>query len=118
AAGGTIRIELSNVPVDRAGSTGPQVSIDVVDNGIGMSAELSARIFDPFFTTKRAGEGTGLGLATCNAIVQQARGRIAVTSAPGAGSRFSVLLPRSLEPLPPEESAPLSAPTRSLNVLV
>jgi signal transduction histidine kinase len=115
---GTIRIELRNVPADPVAGSGPQVGIDVVDDGVGMSAELQARIFDPFFTTKRPGEGTGLGLATCVAIVHQARGRITVSSTPGAGSRFSVLLPRSLEPLPIEGRSTPPALARQLKVLV
>jgi CheY-like chemotaxis protein len=83
-----------------------------------MSPELLAHIFDPFFTTKRPGEGTGLGLATCQAIVQQARGRIRAESTPGVGSRLSVLLPRSLEPLAVEGRGAPSAPARALNILV
>jgi signal transduction histidine kinase len=117
---GTIRIEVRNVPADPGTSGAPQVGIDVVDDGVGMSPELLARIFEPFFTTKRPDAGTGLGLATCVSIVQQARGRIAATSTPGAGTRMSVLLPRSLEPLPadarPAGMAP--APARQLTVLV
>jgi two-component system cell cycle sensor histidine kinase/response regulator CckA len=118
ADAGSIRIELRNIPGDPVASVGPHVAIDVRDDGAGMSAELLGRIFDPFFTTKRPGEGTGLGLATCVAIVQQARGRIEVTSTPGAGSRFSVLLPRSLEPLPVEGRAAPRAPTRQLTIVV
>jgi CheY-like chemotaxis protein len=118
ADSGAIRIELRNVPADPVAASGAHVSIDVVDDGAGMSPELIAHIFDPFFTTKRPGEGTGLGLATCVAIVQQARGRISVTSTPGTGSRFSVLLPRSLEPLPVEGHATPPALARQLTILV
>jgi signal transduction histidine kinase len=118
ADSGTIRIELRNVPADPVAATGPHVSIDVVDDGAGMTDELKAHIFDPFFTTKRPGEGTGLGLATCLAIVQQARGRIDVTSTPGAGSRFSVFLPRSLEPIPVEGRVVPPALARQLTILV
>jgi two-component system cell cycle sensor histidine kinase/response regulator CckA len=117
---GAIRVEVRNVPAEPSAPGGPHVGIDVVDDGAGMDPALLARVFDPFFTTKRPGEGTGLGLATCSAIVQQARGRITATSAPGAGSRFSILLPRSLEPLPVEGEgpAPASRPVRQLTILV
>jgi two-component system cell cycle sensor histidine kinase/response regulator CckA len=76
----------------RAGS---YVAIDVEDTGIGMSPEVQAHIFEPFFTTKPTGSGTGLGLAMCYGIVKQADGHIMVESEPGAGSRFTVLLPQN-----------------------
>jgi two-component system cell cycle sensor histidine kinase/response regulator CckA len=117
---GAVRIVVHNVPAEPGAPGGPHVGIDVVDDGAGMDAELLARVFDPFFTTKRPGEGTGLGLATCAAIVQQARGRISAASTPGSGSRFSILLPRSLEPLPAEGVGRAAEPasTRQLNILV
>jgi two-component system cell cycle sensor histidine kinase/response regulator CckA len=64
------------------------------DDGAGMPPEVAARIFEPFFTTKDVGQGTGLGLAVCYAIVQRHHGRIAVDSHPGSGTTFIVTLPR------------------------
>ena len=57
-----------------------------------MSPEVRARLFEPLFTTKK--DGTGLGLAIVDSLVRQQGGRLQVESMPGAGSTFSVWLPR------------------------
>jgi two-component system, NtrC family, sensor kinase len=68
--------------------------LEVEDNGEGIPAEVQEHIFDPFFTTKE-GTGSGLGLAISRQIVADAGGEIDVDSAPGRGTRFTVVLPCS-----------------------
>jgi two-component system cell cycle sensor histidine kinase/response regulator CckA len=65
----------------------------VSDNGSGMDAATRAHLFEAFYTTKTAGKGTGLGLATVQDIVRANGGLIHVDSAPGRGTRVTVLLP-------------------------
>ncbi len=75
----------------RADST--NVYIDVSDNGKGMSPEVLKQIFEPFFTTKGAGEGTGLGMAISQQIMEQHGGDITVTSTQDVGTTFTLTLP-------------------------
>ena len=68
--------------------------IEVIDNGPGMEDSISRRVFEPFFTTKEVGLGTGLGLSVSYFIVtEQHRGSLTVSSKPGQGARFTLLLP-------------------------
>ncbi len=69
------------------------VAVDVIDNGVGMAADVVPRIFDPFFTTKDVGKGTGLGLSIAYKIVTDHGGRIVVHSKPGVGTKFTVVFP-------------------------
>ena len=75
------------------GQEGDSVWVEVADTGSGIAKENLSRIFDPFFTTKPVGKGTGLGLSLAYGIVQKHNGRIEVTSEPGEGATFRVILP-------------------------
>jgi two-component system NtrC family sensor kinase len=70
---------------------GDWLAIEVQDTGAGLTPAEATRIFEPFYTTKA--DGTGLGLAVSYGIIQQHGGRIEVSSTPGQGTTFTVLLP-------------------------
>ncbi len=68
--------------------------LQVEDNGAGIETEVAKRIFDPFYTTRDVGVGTGLGLSIAYYIVtQNHNGYLGVSSEPGSGSCFEMLLP-------------------------
>ncbi|MBB2294283.1 MULTISPECIES: two-component system sensor histidine kinase AtoS [unclassified Escherichia] len=68
-----------------------QLAISIEDNGCGIDLSLQKKIFDPFFTTKAS--GTGLGLALSQRIINAHQGDIRVTSLPGYGATFTLILP-------------------------
>ena len=85
---------------------GKYVTLSVSDTGTGLTEEIKGRMFEAFFTTKVSGKGTGLGLATCQTIVQQCGGHIRVESELGRGTTFTVFFPETEEPAAPTEVTP------------
>ena len=87
AGGGRLAVTAERAP------DGAAVLVRVADTGAGMTDDVKAQIFEPFFTTKAEVKGVGLGLAVVYGIVQLHHGSIAVESAPGRGTTFTITLP-------------------------
>lgn len=91
--GGRVELDLA--------AGGGQARLSVSDQGIGIPPDALARIFDRFYRTNEARahakQGTGLGLSICKWIAEAHRGRIEVHSQPNQGSRFTVILPLTVE---------------------
>jgi len=84
--GGRLRVSVTGKDADAV--------LTVADSGPGIPPEVRRRIFEPFYTTKPPGSGTGLGLSICYGIIREHQGDISVASRPGAGTVFTVTLPR------------------------
>jgi len=126
--GGKLTIATNNVTLDDNYADahtgiipGDYVMFSVSDTGTGMTDEVKARLFEPFFTTKPKGKGTGLGLATCQTIVQLSGGHIVVDSQLGKGTTFKIYFPRVEQPLDvavkPIQTGPLPRGTETLLVV-
>jgi len=74
--------------------TDDTIVVSVADNGPGISADDLPHVFEPFYTTKPEGKGVGLGLAVVYGIAGRHHGTVGVTSHAGAGTTFTVRLPR------------------------
>jgi signal transduction histidine kinase len=70
------------------------VTLQISDNGSGISEDIRSQIFDPFFTTKPVGSGSGLGLSiSYSIIVEKHGGQLDCSSIPGVGTQFTIELP-------------------------
>ena len=100
---GTIRFLTRNVTLDENDclnstfdiTSGPYISLSVIDSGCGMNQETQNHMFEPFFTTKPKNMGTGMGLAAVYGTICNHHGSITVESAPGKGTTVTFLLPCS-----------------------
>lgn len=79
----------------RLGGTNATARLTVADTGSGIPEDSIPLVFDPFYTTKDVGQGLGLGLSISYGIIRDMGGEIGVRSVPGAGTTFTVSLPRS-----------------------
>ncbi len=103
--GGILSIAAENLALSLdhpdAGGHAAWIKLTVADTGVGIPPENIARIFEPFFTTKP--KGTGLGLATCYAVISKHGGKLRVESVPDQGTTFHILLPAlaaGVQPVP------------------
>ncbi|WP_051340126.1 PAS domain S-box protein [Azospirillum halopraeferens] len=70
------------------------VGLEFADDGVGIAPADLERIFEPFYTTRRGDGGSGLGLHIVrNMVTDLLGGRVTVDSAPGEGTRFTLILP-------------------------
>ncbi|MEY2407985.1 MAG: two-component system, cell cycle sensor histidine kinase and response regulator CckA, partial [Verrucomicrobiota bacterium] len=128
ANGGRLAIATQNATLDQnyarthpGAIPGNYVMLSVSDTGTGMTEEVKARLFEAFFTTKPKGKGTGLGLATCNTIVQLSGGYIDVYSTVGKGTMFKIYFPRLDHPIEiaarPIQTGPLPRGSETLLIV-
>ena len=101
---------------------GNYVTISIIDQGLGMPEPIVRKATEPFFTTKREdGRGTGLGLTSVRAVVEQSGGAIEIQSKLGRGTTVCVFLPEfNKDPETADTPADpnLSSPVAGLRVLV
>jgi len=77
----------------KAATTADAVIFDITDNGMGMSQETREKAFTLFFSSKGL-KGTGLGLFIAHDVVKKHGGTIDLTSEPGVGTQFHIVIPR------------------------
>ncbi|NOZ08188.1 MAG: PAS domain-containing protein [FCB group bacterium] len=92
---GEIHISVDQVPEDTRRASPASVRIEVRDNGKGIKPDDLPHVFEPFYTTKLTSRGTGLGLSISKAIIQRHHGTLIVSSVPGEGAVFTIILPIS-----------------------
>jgi signal transduction histidine kinase len=84
------------------------VIVEVIDTGVGMSAEVRQRCLEPFFTTK-GDHGTGLGLAMVFGIIKRHQGTVEIESEPGKGTTVRVQLPAGAQLVEAQQNEVLQA---------
>ncbi|WP_457108365.1 response regulator [Methylobacterium sp. P5_C11] len=89
----TVATRRLNISGDPEIADGTYLGVSVTDEGTGIPEEILRRVCEPFFTTKAVGQGTGLGLAMVFGLAQQSKGRLAIDSTVGRGTRVELALP-------------------------
>jgi signal transduction histidine kinase/ActR/RegA family two-component response regulator len=118
--GGELTFRTNGVTVEDADrhesalKPGDYVRVEVIDTGVGMSAEVRARAHEPFFTTKGPGGGTGLGLSMVDGFVSELGGALSFSSVPGAGTAVSLFLCKAAA-APHAETPSIDAAVSSTN---
>ena len=99
---------------------GRSAGVRVGDDGPGIAPEILAHLFEPFATAGKGARGTGLGLAICRRTAEEFGATIAVDTAPGAGTTFTVLFPEAevsgAGGIPPDPRVPEGGRVFDLNV--
>ncbi len=110
--GGVVTLTADNFTVTESSrlplASGRYIRVTVQDSGPGIKPEHLDKIFMPYYTTKKT--GSGLGLASCYAIIKKHEGHLAVTSAPGQGATFTFYLVASAD-RPHREQPPTEVTT-------
>ncbi|MFB2937744.1 ATP-binding protein [Aerosakkonemataceae cyanobacterium BLCC-F154] len=89
-----IQANPNRITIQTAWEDQRHIIIRIQDNGVGMSEAIQQQAFEPFFTTKSGKQASGLGLAIARQIVvEKHQGSIKVTSSPGEGAEFAIVLP-------------------------
>jgi len=106
----------------RSYDAGPdRVTFEISDSGCGIDANLMPKLFTAFEQGTRSGEGLGLGLAICKAVLEMHQGKIkAANKASGQGAIFTVELKTvpALSVIAPIQRKPAAVPSRKLNILI
>ncbi|MDC8773041.1 hybrid sensor histidine kinase/response regulator [Roseateles albus] len=92
--GGQVRVDVTHA--------GAEVFLDVVDDGVGMTAEQLSHLFEPFNRLGNEGhaiEGSGIGLSLARSLVELMKGRLDIESSPASGTRARLVLPSCAIPL-------------------
>src|SRR5207248_3017929 len=117
--GGRIKITVGTAPFTTKAGHGDLAEhdmafIELSDTGVGIPDSIRERIFEPFFTTKSVDKGTGLGLSQVYGFVQQSNGAITVSSAPGGGATFRIVLPISADAPAPRSAQPFEGGSKEV----